>query len=499
LKNSVASPPSRATTTRELGAVIAALSLLISLVAWWLVRQGYILYYGDALAHLNISRSVIDSHTPGYEQLGSVWLPALHLLCLPLVRNDWLWSTGLAGTIPVALCFVIAGSVFYVSARHFYGSALAAFVVLGCLVLNPNILYLSAIPMTETVFLAGLSVLLFSAVRFTATRQVRFMIVGIAALWFMCLTRYDGWFLIPFAALWFAWQARNKRLITFLSISSASALVPVYWFAHNWWETGNPLDFANGPYSAWAIQGGKPYPGFHDWPKAVLYYATAGQLCAGWGLVLLGIAGLVCALHARRAEPVIFLLLTPAFYVLSIQSSGLPVRVPQLPPHDYYNSRYGIAVVVFCAFAVGAIVRVIPRQVKRTAYLLPLLAVTPWIASPARESWICWKESEVNSLSRRIWTESAAGFFRAHYGEGQGVIAPFGDLTGIFCRAGIHIREVLHEGNGPLWFATTTRPDLIHNQAWAVSQGRDYGPEYRTVQEIEVKAEPALRILKRIH
>ena len=86
---------------------------IASAFGFWLYLQGYILYYGDAQAHLNISRSIIDSRTPGYEQIGTVWLPALHLICLPFVRNDWLWSTGLAGTIPVAICFVIAGTCFY--------------------------------------------------------------------------------------------------------------------------------------------------------------------------------------------------------------------------------------------------------------------------------------------------------------------------------------------------------------------------------------------------
>ncbi len=76
----------------------------------WLFSHGYLLYYGDAQAHLNISRSIIDSRTPGYRQLGNVWLPILHVICLPFVGNNWLWTTGLAGTIPVALCFVISGA-----------------------------------------------------------------------------------------------------------------------------------------------------------------------------------------------------------------------------------------------------------------------------------------------------------------------------------------------------------------------------------------------------
>ena len=38
--------------------VISSLALLITICSWWLYRQNYLLYYGDAQAHLNISRSI---------------------------------------------------------------------------------------------------------------------------------------------------------------------------------------------------------------------------------------------------------------------------------------------------------------------------------------------------------------------------------------------------------------------------------------------------------
>jgi len=38
-------------------------------MAAWVCRHGYILYWGDAQAHLNAGRSLIDSRTPGYDQL----------------------------------------------------------------------------------------------------------------------------------------------------------------------------------------------------------------------------------------------------------------------------------------------------------------------------------------------------------------------------------------------------------------------------------------------
>ena len=66
--------------------------------------NGWLLYYGDAEAHLNIARRMVDSRTPGYDQVGTVWLPLPHWLMLPFVRVDWMWLTGVAGAIPSQQC-----------------------------------------------------------------------------------------------------------------------------------------------------------------------------------------------------------------------------------------------------------------------------------------------------------------------------------------------------------------------------------------------------------
>jgi hypothetical protein len=501
LTNSGASPHSDHALAAELACVISSLALLITVCAWWLYRQNYLLYYGDAQAHLNISRSIIDSRTPGYDQLGTVWLPLFHLICLPFVRNDWLWSTGLAGTIPVALCFIIAGTFFYLAAREAFGSRAAAGVSLGCFALNPNVLYLSAIPMTETLFLAGLAILLFAGCRFAECRDRRWVLVAVSACWLTCLTRYDGWFLIPFAAAWIAYSS-NKRAFTFVLFCILAALVPLYWFAHNWWETANALDFYNGPYSPRSIQGGKPYPGYHKLVEAFHYYFTAGRLCAGGTLLVLGLIGTACVFRTKARIPVLFLLLTPLFYVASMYSSGgSPIYIPALWPFSYYNSRYGIALVAFAAFAAGGLVTRLPAPWKRTAFALPLVAILPWVLHPKMDHVVCWKESEVNSRARRSWTQSAADYLKARYQIGQGITASFSDLTGIFCRVRIPLKEVLHEGNGPEWYAASARPDLLHRNLWLISMNENdkMAAAYRPVKRFSQQGSANVQIYRRTH
>src|ERR1700737_5661167 len=69
-------------------------------------RRGDVLLYGDAIAHINIARRVFDSRTPGLLQLGTVWLPLPHLLMIPLLFSNWMWNSGVGGSIPSMAAYV---------------------------------------------------------------------------------------------------------------------------------------------------------------------------------------------------------------------------------------------------------------------------------------------------------------------------------------------------------------------------------------------------------
>src|SRR5579872_6942988 len=92
--------------------LVTQLAAGASLVAFlFYFRHGDLLLYGDAVAHINIARRVFDSRTPGLLQLGTVWLPLPHLLMIPFLLGNWMWQTGIGGSIPslLAYIFVVAG------------------------------------------------------------------------------------------------------------------------------------------------------------------------------------------------------------------------------------------------------------------------------------------------------------------------------------------------------------------------------------------------------
>ena len=86
---------------------VALLSAALTLVALFFCSQHQmLLLYGDAVAHLHIARRLFDSRTPGFRQLGSVWLPLPHLLLVPFVLKMSWWQSGVAAALPSMACYV---------------------------------------------------------------------------------------------------------------------------------------------------------------------------------------------------------------------------------------------------------------------------------------------------------------------------------------------------------------------------------------------------------
>jgi hypothetical protein len=446
---------------------------------WFCVRRGYTLYYGDAAAHVNIARKVIDSRTPGYAQLGTVWLPLPHVLMLPLVRHDGLWRSGLAGAIPAAAFFVFGAGFFYAAIRRATMSRAAAITAAAAFALNPNLLYLQSTPMTEPVFLGCLLAAVFFCVAFGQSGRLRHVLGAGAAVLAATLARYDGWFLIPFVALFFLIAGSWKQAAIF---SLLAGLGPLYWLGHNFFLFGDPLEFYRGPHSALAIYARaragntfQPYPGDHNFRVAWMYYRHAIDLVLGRPVGVAGALGMAAALARKQTRPLILLGVPIPFYVFSLHSGGTPIFLPKLFPFSYYNTRYALAALPACAAGAGLLAALWPKAAWRAAAAAGLLLVClgGWILHPGVESWICWKESQVNSEGRRQWTSQAADFFRRNYHRGDGIMTASGDVLAIYQSAGIPLRETLNDGNFTEWLPAVNRPDLFLHEKWVVAIAGD--------------------------
>ncbi len=371
-------------------------SSVVSIAAFfWFYVRGEIMLYGDATARINQARRVFDSLTPGILQIGGVWLPLPKLLLIPLVINDWAWRTGALASLPSMAAFILgAAGVFRLASRGLERSGypprtarLGAWTGLAAFLCNPNLLYLQSSAMSETLSLALFvwAVVWLAEFHFrsglqgtTDRNSGRSLMYCAACLALGVLTRYDFWFFAPFFGAWglvitlrAAAASRSsanapvqwfRALGTWISAFDLIAGAGLLWLGLNWIIYGNPLEFANGPYSAKAIQqrmlalGDPHHPGDGHLLLAGLVYLQAAYanfsqgifLVSGWVLAL---AGAVWTAGHRRGSVAWLLWLPLPFYALSIAYGNVPVYVPGSSGGNLYNVRYGVELIP--ALAVG--------------------------------------------------------------------------------------------------------------------------------------------------
>jgi hypothetical protein len=350
----------------------AAASLAAVMWSW---RNGALLNYGDAVAHLHIARRVFDCHQPRFSQLGSVWLPLPHILLLPFVQVYSWWANGFAGVVPSALAYLAACAGFYRLARHWLPLSSAA-LALAFFASNPNLLYLQTTAMTEPLFLCEMIWLTVWLVEWRAgfdahARQSSRLLWLIALVLVAAVfTRYDGWImaLLAWLAIGITLARRSQlRSRAFWLASVLIAAAPVAWFVYNAAAFGDWLYFARGPYSAKAIEirtavpGFPPHPGWHSpWVSLLFYVKTAemDSAAAAWGntLLVLSLLGAAWAWITARRQTLawaLLLALPVPFYAYSIAYGSVPIFLPVWWPHSYYNLRYGIELLPAIALALG--------------------------------------------------------------------------------------------------------------------------------------------------
>src|SRR5689334_8526787 len=134
--------------------LLALLSAAVSVAALiFYFRDNELLLYGDAVAHINIARRVFDSRTPGLFQLGTVCLPLPHVLEFPSFMSAGIWQTGLAAWIPF-MSESVAGTLGVFRLVAGLASRSAAWIAALIYALNPNLIYMQATAMGESLYLA---------------------------------------------------------------------------------------------------------------------------------------------------------------------------------------------------------------------------------------------------------------------------------------------------------------------------------------------------------
>jgi hypothetical protein len=293
-------------------------------------------------------------------------------------------------------------------------------------------------------------------------------------------------------------------LLKFVLLGAAG---PALWLAYNAAIYRNPLEFANGPYSAKAIErkSGTVNPAKGNLLAAGSYFLKSAELNVaqqpGLGRLwlALAVAGSVAIwFTAKGAWPWLLLWLPLPFYALSVAYGAVPIFVPTWWPFSYYNVRYGLELLPAFAAGLAVLAGLVLKSYRRHDRLrvgaaLSVLAVAVasygsiWQAGP-----ICYREAAVNMRRHLSLDQQLANWLKAIPPDST-LLMYLGEHVGALQQAGIPLKRVINEGNHRVW-KRPSDPDGLWERALANPAAfADYvvafegDPVWRAVQGHQLK------------
>ena len=435
----------RAHVTDEWAVVLLAVALSIGFFVWY-ETHGLTLAFNDARIRELISRRVIFSRTPGLGQLGTTWLPLPSLLMLPLIWSDTLFRSGLAGSLPSMGAYVLAGVYMYRIGRLVSGSRAGGWLAALVLLLNPSLLYMQSTAMSEVPSLTAFVIAIYYAVRVAETHHASDLVKCATAVAAGTLIRYDDWILafalVPVLAL-IAWRHRGYLLaeawtILFGLLAFAGCAA---WVIYNWVIFHDPLlsfFYGSHNHTFFADKTHLVLPSRGHPVTALETYGLTVAGTVGWLILPAAALGLLVFVRRRRLRPAAlpaYLTLVPfAFYCLVLYKGANTVTLPQLGQGQYYNIRFGLAMIpavaLFCACL--ALTR---RRLLGGVLVGSVLALTVassligWAGTPYVEREALYGPS---GLSTETAGKHDAAWLAAHYHGGNILITYVNSQTMIF-------------------------------------------------------------------
>lgn len=444
--------------------VLAACALVAGVAAWtFYFSQDLVLSHYDAKAHLVVARRIFDSLTPGWQQIGAVWLPLPHLLQALPTQIDALYRTGAFGSAISIGSFGVTVWALSRLAIRATGSRVGGLTTGALLLANPNLLYLHATPMTEPLLLAVGGLVVLWTYDWLERAQdpggdpgpapVKLRVAAAAAVW----TRYEGWLIVGAlvaAAGWIVWRSGSRpasaaRRAIGLAAWPAVAIVLV-------------LVNSRATVGVWFVTGGfyVADPMYEARPLIDLVgvWWAANQL-GGFvpGTMALVAGGVVLWRAVCQRRDV--LLVPPAM----LAAAALPFY-GLLQGHPY-RVRYGVPILAAFTLLSGLAVGMLDRATggdsmpaaagnRRRAWLLALgvlvaalIEAPPWSQQAALLEEARWDVPV--SRARQPVRQCLADAYR-----GETVLASMGSLAHVMqelSRDGLDLADFLHEGNGDRW------------------------------------------------
>ena len=402
----------------------------------------------DAKAHLVVSRRILDSLTPGWEQIGAVWLPLPHLLNMLPVQIDYFYRTGIVATLISMACHALAAGSIAGTIHMLTASRVAALAGALLYATNPNTLYLQSTPMTEPMLFGLTTLQVFLFTRWVLSGALT---VPRAAGWVTvcaCLTRYEAWPITAacYATSAFAWWRRGQSLRHLLPVYFQLALYPALTVLAF-------MAFSRLTVGEWFVSGGffVPDESLRGQPVAVVTKIAEGtEMLGGVPFVWVSLVAMLVVAVAGVWSPG----RAPVLIALSLCAAAALPLFAYLSGHPF-RMRYEIPLVVAGALVTGVAIGMFRRVAPLLAAAIVLVVL--WEVRPIdlRSPMVREAQLDQNVVARRQVTDCLNDRYR-----GGGIMASMGALGHYMhemAASGFAIRDFLHEGNSPIWDSAFSR------------------------------------------
>jgi len=425
---------------------VAALGLIAGVTAamhysW----SGLTLSHYDARGHLVVARRIADSITPGWQQVGAVWLPLPHVLNALPVQIDWMYRTGASAVALSVVAHVLALTSIALLVFRLTRSTPAAIAAAAVFGLNPNVLYLQSTPMTEPLLL-GMTLAGVAALTMPVPSPVEVQRIGGILLALACLTRFEAWLVTSAAitaAAWTWWRQGTGTprdlgrialppLCAVLGFMLLSRAVVGRWFVADGFFVPDPK-YATAWLAAGAI-----------WEGLQSLSDRLTLLVGGLGLLVLAVRGVTVRSRAHELVPLAL-----------VAAGGLPWAA-FLQGHPF-RVRYMVSLIAAEAVGVGIAVGLFgTRAFAAVLAGVAVIAIQPHPLQPDAPVVVEAQWDRPGARARSVVTACLQERYR-----GETIMASMGSLGHYMqelAAIDLDVRDFLHEGNGDIWLAAIERP-----------------------------------------
>jgi len=455
---------------RALVFLVAFLTLEILVSFIFFYRNGLNLSYNDARSHLDIGRRVVEGLKPGLAQLGSVWLPLVHLLMIPTIWNDFMWHSGLSGGIISMISFVIFVVYIYKILEILKVGSFAKIFSILILSFNLNLIYLSTTAMTEVPFLALSTLGIYYFLVWATDLSFIPLIKSSFFIMLSTLVRYDGWFGYLFClfliVIILARRKESEKIEGFLTLfATLASLGIILWFLWNLLIFSDPFYFALGPFSARAqqlqLEKANNLPTKGDFLLSLKTFFLSIEFNSHTLVTILGFLGFFLLLLDRKKGQglriALVSFLSPfVFNVLALFWGHSVLFLPEVMGNTWFNVRYGVLTFPLVFTGLGVLIDKAKEKGLREGLIIVVILVQ--IFAFLNKDAVTIDDAIYGASQKNV--KEVAGWLAENVPSQKGfVLISAASHDAIIFSSGLPMSRFIHEGTGKYWDLATTEPD----------------------------------------